>query len=350
MFRTACGSTTLLLFSLAVSVQAADTINKVDGTRVSGTITGGSKADLTIKPTIGDAVSVPTSEIASVSWDDATADFKLGLSDENGGRFDAAIARITKSKSETETQQDQLKKDFDFVLARIAARQALADPSKIDAAIAQLDQFRKAGADHYRFYEATSLLGSVQLAKPDFAAARATFEQLAQAPSNDYKLSARIAQGRILMGEGQSDAAAKMFDEAIAAAGPSGSEQTRKYEAMLGKARALAAQGQHSEALTVLDEVTAKAPADATALQAEAYVLQGNSLQALNRNKEAVLAYLHVDILFPRESGFHAESLYHMARLWKTVQSPERGLDAENKLTTAYPNSSWTKKLTTTPQ
>lgn len=349
MFRTVLRAS-LLTLGLAVTTHAADTINKADGTRVSGTITGGSKTELTIKPTIGDAVNVPASEIASVAWDDATADFKLGLSDENGGRFDAAIQRITKSKAETETQQEQLKKDFDFVLARIAARQALADPAKIDAAITQLEQFRKAGADHYRYYEATSLLGTVQLAKADFAAARATFEQLAQAPSNDYKLSAKIAQGRILMGEGQSDAAAKMFDEAIAAAGNASSEQTRKFEAMLGKARALADQGQHSEALTALDEVTAKAPADATALQAEAYVLQGNSLQALNRNKEAVLAYLHVDILFPRESGFHAEALYHMARLWKTVQAPERGIDAEAKLTASYPNSSWAKKLTAAPQ
>lgn len=339
----------LLALGCVATAQAADTINKLDGSKVTGKITGGSKSELTIKPTIGDAVNVPSSEIASVNWDDATPDFRLGLSDENGGRFDSAIQRITKSKAETESQDEQLKKDFDFVLARIAARQALGDPSQVDKAIQQLEQFLKTGGNHYRFYEATSLLGNVQLAKQDFAGARTTFEQLAQAPSNDYKLSAKIAQGRILMGEGQSDAAAKMFDEAIATSGNSPAEQARKFEAMLGKARALAAQGQHSEALTVLDEVTAKAPGDATALQAEAYVLQGNSLEALNRNKEAVLAFLHVDILFPRESGYHAEALYHMAQLWKTVQSPERGLDAADKLTAAYPNSPWAKKLTVSP-
>ena len=79
----------------------------------------------------------------------------------------------------------------------------------------------------------------------------------------------------------------------------------------------------------------------------EAYVLQGNALQALNRAKEAVLAYLHVDILFPREAGYHAESLYHMTKLWKAVQLPERGLEAEAKLQSSYPNSEWTKKLST---
>lgn len=349
MLRMVCVAS-LLIVSLTATAWSADTINRVDGTRVSGKITSGSKSELKIKPTIGDEVAVPASEISSVNWDDATADFRLGLSDENGGRFDSAIERITKSKAETETQQDQLKKDFDFILARIAARQALADASKLDAAITQLEQFLKTASDHYRYYEAMSLLGSVQLAKQDYAAARTTFENLAQSPSNDYKLSAKIAQGRILMGEGQSDAAAKMFDDAISAAGSSAAEQARKFEAMLGKTRALAAQGQHEEALKVIEEVTSKAPADATALQAEAYVLQGNSFQALNRNKEAVLAYLHVDILFPRESAYHAEALYHMSRLWKTVQFPERGLDAEAKLAAAYPNSTWTKKLAAAPQ
>jgi hypothetical protein len=38
-----------------------------------------------------------------------------------------------------------------------------------------------------------------------------------------------------------------------------------------------------------------------------------------------------------------------MARLWKTVQAPERGLDAEAKLQSAYPNSEWTKRLSAAP-
>ncbi len=330
---------------LALPVSAADTITRRDGTRVSGQITGGSKTDLTIKPSIGDAVTVPASEIAAIDWDAATADLKLGITDETGGRLDSALQRVTKSKSETKTPSDLLRHEFDFVLARINARMALADASKQDATIALLEAFRKTGSDHFRFYEATNLLGQVKLAKGDFAGARTAFEALAQSPGADYKLAAKIAQGRILMGEGQNEQAAQTFEEAITSAGASPAEQARKYEAMLGKAKAQALLSQHAEALQVLDDVISKAPADITALQAEAYVLQGNSLQALNRNKEAVLAYLHVDLLFAREAGFHAESLYHMSRLWKTVQFPERGLDAEGKLLASYPNSPWAKKL-----
>jgi tetratricopeptide (TPR) repeat protein len=328
----------------------ADVIVRKTGQRVSGKITGTSKTELTIKPAVGAEVAVPANDVASVDWDDASGDLKLGLSDENGGRFEAALTRITKSKSDAPASAPEaLKIEFDFLIARVNARMALADPSKRDNAIKLLQAVQKSASSHFRYFEAVSYLGQVQLAAQDFAGARTSIDLLSQAPWSDVKLAAKIANGRVLMGENKPDEAARVFDEAIASAGDTAADKNRKYEAMLGKSRALVLQSKHEEALKDLDEVTTNAPADDTPVQAEAYVLQGNALQSLGRNKEAVLSYLHVDILFPREAGFHAESLYHMAKLWKTVQSPERSLEAEAKLQGAYPNSEWTKKLSATP-
>jgi tetratricopeptide (TPR) repeat protein len=335
----------VLVATTCGSAFAADSITRKSGPRLAGTITGTTKTELTIKPSVGDPVAVPANEVLLVDWDDATADLKLGLSDENGGRLDSALTRVRKSQADSQTSLDALKKEFEFVEARILGRMAKADPGKVDEALAALEKVKKTCADHFRYFDVLKALGEVQMVKGDNAAARQSFEGLAQAPWNDVKLAGQVALGRILMAEGNSDEAVKTFDAAISSAGNSAGEQARKYDAMLGKARALAVQSKHDEALKTLDEVTMKAPATETALQAEAYVLQGNSLQALNRNKEAVLAYLHVDLLFPRETGYHAEALYHLARLWKLVQSPERGLDAEAKLTASYPNSAWAKKL-----
>lgn len=337
------------VLGLAAPSWAADIVHRKSGGRASGKITGGTKTELTVKPGTGDAVNVPANDIASVDWDDATADLKLGLSDENGGRFDSALQRIAKSRTDYKGNDELLKLEFEFLTARVTARQAIADPAKRDQAVKLLEAFQKSGASHFRYYEAVNFLGQVHLAAKDYSAARTSFDILTQAPWNDVKLAAKIATGRILMGEGKPDEAVAAFDEAIRAAGDSAADKARKYEAMLGKARSLIQQSRHEEALKDLDEVTTKAPADDTPIQAEAYVLQGNALQALNRNKEAVLAYLHVDILFPREAAYHAESLYHMARLWKTVQAPERGLEAEDKLKSAYPNSEWTKRLAAAP-
>ncbi len=338
-----------LVMGMASPASAVDALVKKSGGRITGKFTGGSKTELTIKPQVGDPVNVPANDLASIEWDDASPELKLGLSDENNGKYDSAIQHITKSKAETKSDSPLLKAEFEFLLARVTARISLADATKRDEAIKLLQGFTKGNADHFRFYEATNFLGQVQLAKGDFAGARTTFEGLAQSPWNDYKLGAKVAIGRILMGENKADEAVKAFDEAAASAGTTPAEVARRYEALLGKARAQIAKSQHNEALAVLDDITQNGPAEDSAIQAEAYVLQGNALQALNRAKEAVLAYLHVDILFPREAGQHAEALYHMSRLWKAVQLPERGVEAEAKLQSSYPNSEWTKKLSTVP-
>ena len=53
--------------------------------------------------------------------------------------------------------------------------------------------------------------------------------------------------------------------------------------------QALVMQAKHEEALKILDEVTDKGPADESSLQAEAYVLQGNSLQAIPLEQNEVV-------------------------------------------------------------
>lgn len=334
----------------SVGLMAADTVTrKSDGKKLGGTITGITKTELKVKKAIGEPDTIQANDVAAVDWDGATGDLRLGASDENGGKYELAIQRYTKSKSDSKSPSEGLKAEFDYLIARATGRLALTDPAKQDEAIQKLQAAQKAHSDHFRYYESVALLGQLQLAKGDFAAARTTFDQLAKAPWNDLKLAAKIATGRILMGENKLDDAAKEFEAAASGAGDSAAEQARKYEAMLGQARALAMQSKHEEALKLLEVVTDKGPADESALQAEAYVLQGDSLQALARHKEAALAYLHVDILFSRESVYHAAALYQLIKVWKAVNLPDRSSEAEAKLVQNYPNSSWRKMLTAPP-
>jgi tetratricopeptide (TPR) repeat protein len=330
----------------SAAVQAADIVNRKSGEkRVAGTITGTTKTEVTVKPSTGDSVVVPANDIASVDWNDAPSIMKLGKGDENNGKFDAALDKFAKAAEELKSGSELVRTDLEFLVARVTARIALTDPSKQDEAAARLTAFLKSHANSFRFYEAQQWLGQVYLARGDHSAARAAFEVLSEAPWSDYRLLSKVNLGRVLMSSNQLEEAVKAFDEAIAAAGNSAADMSRKYEAMVAKARALVAQNRHAEALAPLNEVLDHAPPEETALKAEAYVLQGACLQATNKSKEAVLAYLHVDVLFARESAFHAEALYHLARLWKAVQYPDRALEAQAKLEGMYPNSEWAKKL-----
>lgn len=336
----------LIVCSPLTSLFAFDTVTKKsDGKKVSGTITAMSKNELTLKKTQGDE-TIPASDIAMIEWEGGGPELKLGYTDENGGRLEQALQRFNKAKADAKSPSDFLKGEYEYSLARVAAKQALADPDKREQAIQKLQAVAKAYPDHIRFYDSTLLLSQIQLAARDFSGARATLEILKKSTSPDVTLAARIADGRILMSEGKTEEAIAAFNAAAAAAGDSPSEAARKYEAMLGQARGLILQTKFDDALKILDVVTDKGPQEDSAVQAEAYTLEGQALQGLGRSKDAALAYLHIDVLYPRELGYHAEALYQLSHLWKVVQHPDRSAEAAGKLVQLYPQSEWRKKLT----
>jgi tetratricopeptide (TPR) repeat protein len=303
-----------------------------------------SKNDLTLKKTQGDE-TVPANDIAAIEWEGGGPELRLAYADENNGKYEQALQRFAKAKADAKSPSDFLKAEYDYSMARVTAKQALADPEKREQAIKKLQEVEKAYPDHVRFYDSVLLLSQVQLVSKDFSGARATLEILKKATWPDMALAAKIGEARVLMSEGKADEAIAAFDAASSAAGESPAEIGRKYEAMLGHARGLIAQTKFDEALKILDVVTEKAPVDDTPVQAEAYVLEGQALQGLGRTKEAALAYMHVDILFPKEAAYHAESLYQLSHLWKQVQHPDRSTEAAGKLVQIYPNSEWRKKL-----
>ena len=321
---------------------------KSDGKRVNGSISAMSKTELTLKKNVGEPDVVSANDIAAIEWDGGGPELKLGYSDENGGKFESATQRFLKAKADAKSPSDFLKGEFEYMLARVAAKQALADPDKREQAIQKLIAAQKAYPEHVRYYESVVLLSQIQLAAKDLTSVRKTLEALSQSPWNDLKLAARIAEARALVAEGKIDDAIAAFDSVANSVGDSASEAPRKYEAMLGHARGLIMQSKFEDALKILETVTEKGPADDSTVQAEAYVLQGQAYQGVGRTKEAALAYLHVDILFPRESAFHAEALYQMSNLWKLVQHPDRSAEAAGKLVQIYPNSEWRKKLSAT--
>jgi len=277
----------LVAATLAPAVlDAADYVNRKGGEkRVAGTITEATKTELTIKPSTGEPVTVPANDVASIEWNDAPSEMKLGRSDEANGRFASALQRFAKALEDGRPSNELVKTDLDFLIARATARAAFADPQSRDDAVAKLTSFMKANPDSFRWYDAQQLLGQVQLAREDFAAARTAFETLSQAPWNDVKLSASVNLGRVLMAENKLDEAAQAFDTAIAAAGSTPGEVSRKYEAMVGKARSLVAQNKQAEALTVLNEVVDQASPEESALLAEAYVLQGACKRRTSRKR-----------------------------------------------------------------
>lgn len=336
---------TVLLGGAITPVSAIDTITRKSSRKHGGEITAMTRNDVTIKESGKDATTIPLEDIQSIDWTENSLDYKDGLRYETSGRLKEALDSLVKARAGA-IVRDYYKGELDFVIARVTARIALADPSRREEAVKKLEAFQKSFSEHYRLYESAQYLGKVQQARQDYAAAREAFDLMTKASAATTKLDGRIAQARLMLAEEQFDEALTRFSEiATNAKDDNPAEKSRKLQALVGQARCLMGKGQHQEALTALEDIINNGAADDVAVQAEGSLQIGNCLMALGRNKSAILAYLKVDLLFERETAAHAEALFQLTRAFRAVDQKDRADDIAAKLRQRYPNSDWTKKL-----
>lgn len=338
----------LVALGLAGTASAADTdtITLRDGTQLVGEISDTSREEVTIRTGLRrQEKKVPAGEITRVEWKNEPPGLNLHRTAEQAGRLEDALKGYQDALANVGGDQSNLRADLEFLIARVKSELALGDPSQLDDAIQTLENFRKQHANSFRYYETLMLLGDLYLAKEDFSNAEAVFSLLGEASSEDYKLASQVASGRIELVRGNIPAAVQKFDGVIQAPADTPAEKSRQQQARLGKATALQRQNQNAEAAKVLDEVIEQTPPDDTGTLAEAYVRKGDTLLAAGKLKEAVLAYLHVDVLFPGEQSLHAEALYHLAELGSALGDPQLTADASGQLESKYANTEWAKKL-----
>ena len=345
----ACKFAVISLIAMVFFISSASALDSVtrksDGKKVGGKITAMSKNDVTLQRTQGD-VTVPLSDIDVIDWDGGAGELNIGYSDEKGGRYEKAFDRVQTAKNNAKSASNFLQGEFEYVLARIVARQALIDPEKRDQALQRLTTAQKAYPDHIRYFESVQFLLQLQLSAKDFEGARTTVELLKKAAPNDLSLVVQLIDARVLAAEGKTDDAIASFAAVVQSAGNSPSELACKNEAVLGQVRGLISRSKFEEALNIVEAITEKwGPVENTAFEAESFILQGDALRGLARNKEAILAYLYVDINFPREAEFHAEALYQLIHLGTIERQPDRSAETTARLFQLYPKSEWRKKM-----
>jgi tetratricopeptide (TPR) repeat protein len=340
----------VVILSTVASVEAIDVVVRRSGAaREGGKLSKMTKTEVTITKQVGGDAVVPANDIAWIEHDNAPASVRLGRAALDAGQLDLALKQFEQAQTESAASDNAaLRGDLEFSLAEVFARRALTDASQAAEAGRRLQEFLAKNRDHYRFYDAQLLLGDVSLAAGDSAAAVAAFTAAAAAPWKDYQMAAQIGQGRTFLAQQNVDAAQREFDAVAAVSPQTPTETSRRLQAMLGQARCLSLKGQHQPAISILEKVVDESSLVDTRLQAEAYLLQGDCLIAMGANpKEAIMAYLHIDVIpaLAKETDFHAQALFHLARLWNQVGQPDRAREAADALLGQYPESEWAKKL-----
>jgi len=291
---------------------------------------------------------IPANEIERVRWESENPQVSQNRIEERNGQFDKAIAGYQTALKDA--ANDNMRTDLEFHIARATAAKALKDEEKFDDAIALLEKFRTAHSTNFRYFEALRLLAQVAMAKGDVEKGNAALQAMAEAPWTDFKMETDILKAKVALAHDDVGAALKALDSVISVAPSTPAEKSRRYEALLTKAACLQKQMKYQQATDVLTGILDEAADEDTKTLAETCIRLGDCYQAGGRTKEAILAYLRVDILFPKEKKQHAESLYYLSRLFAQDGKPDKASDAAARLQDHYPRSPWTQRLTAAPK
>ena len=333
----------LVGMSRDLSAQVADQVYLGKGAPVRGVITKMSAAEITVTINTVDR-KYAVNEIQRVSLADASAGLQMALSAIRSSRIEEAKTELDKIDAGA-IKNKYVKQEVLFSQAYCAARLALLGQFDIGKAGGLLKAFVDGHKDSYHYYEAQQLFGDLAVTNGSYAIAAEAYATIRQAPWPEYKLRGSVLQANALIGSGQFPKALTSY-EAVLKVRPSTPEGRQQHTlAQVGKAHCLAETGKATEGVAMIREVLKNNdPKEQPQLFGRAYNVLGACYRKDNKPQDALLAYLHTDLLFYSEPQVHAESLYYLSQLWASVKKTDRANRARGLLRQRYASSVWANK------
>jgi tetratricopeptide (TPR) repeat protein len=331
----------VLFHSAASAADFADRVRTTGGAEV-GEITGTTPLEISLDKGTAGTIKIPINQVRSVIFDGEPPELtQARLNAKNGGHANA-LERLDQLDP-AKLKRDLVREDVEFYTAYCAAQQALGGKGEVTDAGRKLNEFVRRHPQNFHYLEAVETMGDLLMASDKFAAAQRQYSELAKAPWPDYKLRSGVLLGRTLAAQGKHAEAIQQFDAVLAAPDDSAAAKEQKLSARLGKATSLAETKQLDQAVQLIEQMILDTDPEQKELQARAYNALGDCYQRAGRTKDALLAYLHVDVLYSTVPEAHAEALSHLATLWQAVGQAERARAARQTLNDQYHNSRWAK-------
>ena len=327
---------------LAAGVVHADTIKKIKGT-TRGRVESMTPLKVAITEQNTLRSEIPVNEIVKIDYDGEPATMRIARQELLRGAYEAAIEALGKVKPE-QLNRAVVRQDYEFYKALCAAKLALGGAGTIKDAGGQMIAFARDNPGSYHYLEACEIVGDLLVANGTYGPAVDYYQRLAKAPWPDYKMRAGVAIGRAHLAQGKTAEAERAFDGVIAIDAQGDLAKAQRLAATLGKARCLAAAEKYVEAIKMVKDILAKADPEDVELHARAYNTLGTALRKGGDDKGALLAFLHVDVLYFAVPETHAEALANLAELWETMYKTERAVRARSILDEQYRNSRWAGK------
>ena len=287
--------------------------------------------------------TIAVNEIKSVIFDGEPAELSQARVNAANGAYRNALETLERIDVGA-VRRNYVREDIEFYKAWCAAHLALAGEGEIGDAGRQLNNFVRTHPQNFHCLAAVEMMGDLLMAGQRYEQAQKQYADLAKAPWPDYKMRAAVLIGRTLQAQGKHAEAIQQFDAALATSDEGLDSQNQRLAATLGKAVSLAETGGVDEAVDMIEKVIQDADPQQKELHARAYNALGRCYEKADKTKDALLAYLHVDVLYNNVPEAHAEALAHLAPLWKAIGQEERGREARRLLEERYGSSRWVEQ------
>lgn len=334
-----------LAMSVAAVAQSSDRVTTVNKRNYSGTINTVTRNDVTVE-TRGGNRKIPVNEIESVAFRDDPRELRSSRVAALRGAYEQARDELAKISPDS-IERDLVRQDLEFYLAWSEGMLALSGGDK-GKAVRLLRAFEEAHPQSFHYYAVVKLLGELAVAVGRADVAATYFKKYAEAPFPKYQMEAAMAIAAAIRSEGKYAEALAEYEKVLANPLDSAEATRQKQFAQVGKAACLAELGKPDEGIKLVQQVIRSNQAQSNAsLFARAYNALGDCYRKKDQPKEALMAYLHTDLLFYQHPDAHAEALYHLSRLWReSAKNTERALQAETMLRSRYAGTVWAKKAT----
>jgi tetratricopeptide (TPR) repeat protein len=339
---------TLLCFVSVFTIDGAEVVYRRSdpNTKLSGAVQEISPKGIRLKTSKGEVVTIPADDIRQIQWEGEPILLRNARNADLAERNSIALEGYRAALQEIPEDQNQKKfrEEAEFGIGRCLARLAATDAGKIQEALTELNRFAESYAESVHSYDV--LLQSADLAllgnQPETALQN--YRTLKASGVGTYPLLGELGLARIALAQGDTGAARKSLQAVLDSPLKGPLVGRRQSQARMDLAQILLNENQPAEAVKLAGEVIESSPPDDAQALARAYLMRGNSHMKQGNLKPALFDYLHVDLLFSQESAAHAEALYHLSSLWSSLQHPDRGAEARERLTAQYPESEWARK------
>lgn len=340
---------TVFALGMVVGSSRVGAANIVDKVRLlrgseSGEVSATTPLEVTLNRGEANSRTIAVNQIRSIAFEGEPAELAQVRVNVFNGAF-AKAQQLLEKLDASQAQRDLVKQDIEFYQAFVAGKLAASGVGEVLDAGRKLNAFVKAYPNNYHYLDAVELMGDLLMSSGRFEPAQKQYAELTKAPWPDYKIRAAVAIGRSLQAQNKHAEAIQQFDAALAVTDNEADANNQKLAATLGKSVSLAETGKLDEAVTAIEKVIQDADPQQKELHARAYNALGTCYVKANKTKEALFAFLHVDVLYNTVPDAHAEALSHLIPLWKAIGQDERARETREQLQQKYAGSRWAKQV-----